>query len=123
MLYTYREHTIAATYFDMTVKEMTRADCEGGVVMSITAACADAVREYFQIAIGKLYEMANFTFQATVSLRIMSTLLSLLGNEALNKILIINRKHVGSGELNQFRCKHAMPISDGILNDARVASE
>jgi len=38
---------LASTYLDMTVKELARVICEGGIVMSITAACADAVRESF----------------------------------------------------------------------------
>jgi ubiquinone/menaquinone biosynthesis C-methylase UbiE len=42
-----RDKALGARYLDMTVKELARVVVEGGVVVSITAACVDAVQNAF----------------------------------------------------------------------------
>jgi hypothetical protein len=41
------DKALAVEYLDMAVSEMARVLCKGGIVMSITAACADAVQASF----------------------------------------------------------------------------
>ena len=58
------DKALAVEYLDMAVSEMARVLCKGGIVMSITAACADAVQESFGKS-GKFRILRDGGFYAT----------------------------------------------------------
>jgi SAM-dependent methyltransferase len=100
-----RDKELAAKYLELSVKELARVVVEGGIVVSITAACVEAVQNTFHdqdwelVRDGSPYISEDGYAPATMSMAPCSCGVLAVHNESPLRTAVVKKPQVEKGRL------------------------